>query len=111
MASRARIVLSPAVARTPDRSTSSVDTRTPVRPPTTSASAELCGMSRRHYKGWRKRLNAAVARFPFAAAGDPERHEDQFQIEPEAGTFEIQAIEAELAGPRDVARRVDLREA
>src|SRR5262249_4033705 len=45
------------------------------------------------------------------ATGDPERQRDQFQVEPEARALQVQAIETELAGARDVARRVDLREA
>src|SRR6185295_13456250 len=57
------------------------------------------------------RSDAAVALLPVAPRGDPERHHDQSEIEPEAGALEVQAIQPELARAIDVARRVDLRDA
>src|SRR2546428_5266804 len=53
----------------------------------------------------------SVARFPFAAARDPEREQQQLEIETDARPFEIEVIEPEFAGARQIARRVHLREA
>src|SRR5215217_3832670 len=57
------------------------------------------------------RSNAAVPLLPLASSGDPERQQNQLEIEPEARAFQIDAIEPELARPADVARGVDLGEA
>src|SRR5260221_7050695 len=99
----------------PARASRSATNRPPGPPPTTSASiarcGELWGMSRCHYKGGTSKLHASIARFPLAAPGDPERQHDQFEIQPETGAPQVQTIEAELAGARNVARRVHLCEA
>src|SRR4030095_16908156 len=55
--------------------------------------------------------DAAVALLPLAAAGDPERQQDQLEVETEARPLQVDAIEPELAGAADVARRVHLRQA
>src|SRR5262249_10257276 len=52
----------------------------------------------------------AAACFPLPASRDPERQENQSDVEPESGTLHVQTIESELARPRDVARRVDVRQ-
>src|SRR5215471_9480258 len=52
----------------------------------------------------------SAARFPLPASRDPERQQNQPDIEPESGTLHVQAIESELARSRDVARRVHLRQ-
>src|SRR6476646_449722 len=51
-----------------------------------------------------------AACFPLSSSRDPERQKNQPDVEPESGTFHVQPIESELARPRNVARRVDLRQ-
>ena len=48
--------------------------------------------------------------FPCAQQADPEREQNQPQIERQRVTIHVDAIVAELLSPRNVARRVDLRE-
>src|SRR3954470_4526618 len=79
----------------------------PGPPPTMSTSVEL-SMSGCIINGLSRQ--PAVTFFPRTRSRDPERQQDQFQIEPEARAPQIHPIEPELAGPRDVARRVDLRQ-
>src|SRR5215510_9171916 len=52
----------------------------------------------------------SAAYFPLSTSRDPKRQQDQPDVEPESGTLHVQTIEPELAGARDVARSVDLRE-
>src|SRR6266851_4450722 len=56
-------------------------------------------------------LHLAPTRLPRAASGDPERQRNQLQVEANACALQVQAVEAELARARKIARRVDLREA
>ena len=39
----------------------------------------------------------AIAPLPLSEAGDPERHCDEFYIEPETRALQVQAIETEFA--------------
>src|SRR5690349_3836729 len=57
------------------------------------------------------RLELPVARLPLAAERNPERQGDQQDVEPEALTPDVEAVVAELVAARDVAHRVDLRDA
>src|SRR5262245_9355979 len=51
------------------------------------------------------------ASLPAAARRDPERQQDQADVEPEALIACVDAIESELVAAGDVARRIDLRDA
>src|SRR3954466_1860202 len=95
---------------TPPRARRSAAYRPAGPPPTTSTSKSI--MNGQHYTGLSLRfLYFATAHFPGAARGDPERQEDQPEIEGKGGAVDIEAVEAELAGARNVPRRIDLREA
>src|SRR5438874_9422266 len=53
----------------------------------------------------------AAPMLPFAAERDPERQQDQPDVESEAFAACVDAIEAELVAAADIARRVNLRDA
>src|SRR5215468_4426641 len=52
----------------------------------------------------------SAACFPLSASRDPERQQNQPDVEPESGALHVEAIESELVRPRDVARRVHLHQ-
>src|SRR5206468_6991581 len=52
-----------------------------------------------------------LALFPGAAQRDPERQQDQANVEHERTPADIEKIEAEFLPPRYVARRIDLGDA
>src|SRR5688572_18529985 len=56
-------------------------------------------------------LDLSIAIFPTPARGDPERLQDQPQVETEANLFLIQQVVTKLAGARQIARCVHLRDA
>src|SRR5438477_8945347 len=94
---------------TPRRARRSAAYRPAGPPPTTSTSQSI--MNDDIIRASLRFLYLAPANFPGAPRGDPEREQDQPHVEPEAGSPDVEAIEAELAGTRDVARRVHLRQA
>src|SRR6476661_8333967 len=57
------------------------------------------------------RSDLAGADLPLPAERDPERQCDQPHIEPEALAVDVHPVVPELVATRDVARRVDLRDA
>src|ERR1043166_5118943 len=65
-------------------------------PPTTSTSRSVMNddIIRAGPYGF---LDFAASNFPGAACGDPERHQNQPEVEPESGALDVEAIEAEFA--------------
>src|SRR5262245_53318562 len=61
--------------------------------------------------GRRQPLELAAAYFPGAAEGDPEGQEDQADIQAEALHANVDLVVPELVAARDIARRVNLRDA
>src|ERR671919_12506 len=53
----------------------------------------------------------AVASFPPAAKGNPERRRDQPHVQPEALSLDVQPVVPEFLAARNIARGVDLRDA
>src|SRR5688572_16330401 len=77
----------------------------PPGPPPTIATSSMCG---RLYKPTVAAAPAlSIAIFPAAACRDPERLHDQPQVETEIGLPLIEQVVTELAGARQVARRID----
>src|SRR3954471_4190598 len=92
--------------RTPRSARRAAMNSPPGPPPTIRTSTIGLSMSGDIISGLLRK--AAVALFPGAGAGDPERQRDQLHIEPEASALHVHLIQPELAGARDVARRVHL---
>src|SRR6266516_3015555 len=67
-------------------------------------------MRREHYKGDCEALDAPFRLLPLAPSSDPERQQDQLQVQPEAGPLQVQPIEPELAGAGNIARSIHLRQ-
>src|SRR5688500_2956525 len=76
----------------------------PPGPPPTIATSSMCG---RLYRP----LHFSIAVLPSSARSDPERLQDQLQIQAEARLLLIQQVVAKLAGARQIARRIHLRDA
>src|SRR3954451_18872908 len=94
--------------RTPRSASRAAMNSPPGPPPTMRTSNALCigaciisGLSRK----------TAVPPLPRAGAGDPERQQDEFEVQPEAGAPQVDPIQPELAGRGDIARCVNLRQA
>src|SRR5688572_14807859 len=81
----------------------------PPGPPPTIATSSMRGRLYRPPDGIA--LDLSIAIFPTSARGDPERLHDQPQVETEANLFLIQQVVAKLAGTRQIARCVHLRDA
>src|ERR1700704_4179463 len=80
--------------------------RPPGPPPTMSASYVIgCDIIASSFS------NLSAALFPFPTSGDPERQQQELEIETDARPFEIETIEAEFARARQISRRVHLRQA
>src|SRR6185503_3714761 len=92
--------------------------RAPPRPRRGSRGAARRGVRRgrprlpRHRaSSWESNSELLAAHFPRTTRGDPEREEDEAYVEPHRLAAHVEEVVFELVPARDVARRVDLRDA